>query len=309
MKYILSIFVFWIVSCKQSIDVSQSFTRTTVLGMRDFTEYKSGNLPIIFTAPHGGSLKPTDIPDRNCTGCVTTADANTQELIRLVDSIMVTRIGCYPHTIINRLHRVKMDANREIVEAANGNILAQQAWREYTQFIETAKQEVLKTHKKGLLIDLHGHGHTAQRLELGYLLDDADLRKTDSQLITESYANRSSIRSLITQNLGNIAFPNLLRGDNSLGTLFQEKGYPAVPSKQDVAPKVGELYFSGGYTTQIYGSEKNGELDAIQIECNFTGVRDTDANRKKFASTIVTVIQEYMRKHYWADGLEGRCVK
>ena len=36
----------------------------TYFGGSQYTEYRAGNLPIIVTAPHGGSLTPPSIPDR-----------------------------------------------------------------------------------------------------------------------------------------------------------------------------------------------------------------------------------------------------
>lgn len=84
-------------------------------------EYLAGNLPIIVSAPHGGLLSPTSIPDRDCAGCTTVNDFNTQELARAFAEAVHERTGCWPHLIFNKLHRRKLDANRDIAEAADGN--------------------------------------------------------------------------------------------------------------------------------------------------------------------------------------------
>ncbi|MEZ4999732.1 MAG: hypothetical protein R2744_12815 [Bacteroidales bacterium] len=78
--------------------------------------------------------------------------------------------GCYPHIDYMSSQRTKLDANRDIDEAACGNEFAELAWNEFHSFIDDAKEEVGKVSGKGLYIDLHGHGHTIQRLEIGYLL-------------------------------------------------------------------------------------------------------------------------------------------
>ena len=60
------------------------------------------------------------------------------------------RIGCYPHLVINRLHRRKLAANRDLLEAADGHPLAGQGW------LDTAGATVTRTFGKGLFIDVHG---------------------------------------------------------------------------------------------------------------------------------------------------------
>ena len=282
--------------------MAQTYQAGTVyLGTKNYVEYDAGNLPIIITAPHGGYTEPTTIPDRNCINCTTIMDANTQELARQIDTALRQEFGCVPHIIINRLHRKKLDANREIVEAANGATEAEVAWREWHEYIQAAKNDVVRRYGRGLLIDLHGHGHTIQRLEVGYLWDDPDLRLSDSVLSTPQYINRLSIKNLVLNNRNNLNAAQLVRGQFALGTLLATNGFPAVPSHQDVAPVVGDLYFNGGYNTQRHGSRDSTTIDGIQIECNFTGVRNTYANRKRFATELATALKVYLGKHYFAS--------
>jgi len=49
-------------------------------------EYRCGDLPLIVSVPHGGSLEPVDIPDRTCNSPVYDVDANTVELSLAIDS-------------------------------------------------------------------------------------------------------------------------------------------------------------------------------------------------------------------------------
>ena len=273
----------------------------TYLGKNEYTEYRAGNLPIIITAPHGGRLEPTTIPDRTCATCTTVMDANTMELAYQIDTAIRQVFGCYPHIIINRLHRIKLDANREIVEAANGSPDAETAWREWHQYIQAAKDSTVKRYGRGLLIDLHGHGHPIQRLEIGYLLDDPQLRLSDSVLSTPQYRDQLSIKNLVLNNINNYNAAQLLRGPFALGTLLANNNSPSVPSQQDAAPVVGDLYFNGGYNTFRHGSRDSTKVDAIQIECNFTGVRNTFATRQTFANQLAATLKVFLGKHYFTS--------
>jgi Secretion system C-terminal sorting domain len=149
------------------------------------------------------------------------------------------------------------------------------------------------------LIDLHGHGHDNQRLELGYLLGDADLRLSDSTLGTPQYKSQMSIKNLIINNLNSLNTAQLLRGQFALGTLLAANGFPSVPSQQDVAPLISEFYFNGGYNTLRHGSRDSTTIDGIQIECNFTGVRNTYDNRRRFATQLAATLRVYFGKHYF----------
>ena len=152
--------------------------QVTLFGRSNYTEAISGDLPIILSAPHGGDLRPSEIPDR--TFGSTLADANTEDVLRQLAAALLEKTGRRPFRVICHLHRIKLDANREIVEAAQGSPIAEQAWTEYHGFIDDAKRRVLTSSSFGLLLDLHGHAHAVPRLELGYLLSDAELNLSDA---------------------------------------------------------------------------------------------------------------------------------
>jgi hypothetical protein len=261
------------------------------VGRNGYIEYRPGELPIVITAPHGGTMEPDEIPDRT-TG-VATRDTNTDALAIAISDAFQARTGKRPHIVICRLHRSKLDANREIVEAAQGNRLAQRAWFEFQLFTEAASHVVAGTYGKGFYIDLHGHGHPIPRLELGYTLTAEELALADAAL--EALANQSSIRSLASRSTS--PFVALLRGDESLGTLFEAQGFPAVPSKSQPHPD-GAPYFSGGYNTERHGSRNGGMIDGVQIETHSVGVRDTPVNRQRFASALVDVLMTFFVRQY-----------
>ncbi len=268
----------------------------------EYIEYVHGNFPIIISSPHGGEKKPGSIPDRDCTNCVVVNDSYTQELTNEIAAEIEYITGCLPYIIINRLHRSKLDANRGIIEAADGNADAESAWRFYHDHIETAQDSIQSINGRGLLVDIHGHAHDIQRLELGYLLSKSQLNEDDEILEENNYSELSSIRQLTSDNIGTLSFSELLRGEFSLGTLISEDSYPAVPSSDDEFPE-NNPYFTGGYITQQYGSRNQDITDAIQIECN-QDVRFNATIRKDFAKKLARNLVDYMEMHYGFDNSE-----
>jgi hypothetical protein len=266
-------------------------------GRNQYIEYIAGELPIILSAPHGGSLRPDEIPDRAYGTTVT--DLNTGELARAVDSALVRLTGKHAHVVIVRLHRVKLDANRDITEGAQGDAEAETAWQEFQRFLADAKHAVNQRYTGGLYIDLHGHGHAIQRLELGYLLTAHDLRRPDDSLDAQpAYEVLSSIRTLSVRSP--LSFSELLRGPTSLGALLEAEGYPSVPGGSTPNPGDDE-YFAGGYNTVMHGCRAGGVICGVQIESNRRGVRDTEENRARFAAALARVIEQYVEVHYGVD--------
>lgn len=202
---------------------------------------------------------------------VTAQDRSTQELARRLQALLRVQFGVVPHLVISHLHRRKLDPNRDIVEAAQGDKTAEQAWREYHGFIDRARKDVSAQWGQGLYLDLHGHGHPTNWVEIGYLLGASELSKSDSTLRSSGAALRSSIRTLSTRP-GN-DFARILRGANSLGSVLSKSGFRAVPSPRDPSP--GALaYFQGGYSTKRHGSLLGGTIDGIQLEHPWSLRRD-----------------------------------
>ena len=307
MKNLLLPFCLIFFFCKNS--VSQIYIAgETYLSTSEYIEYKAGNLPIVISAPHGGTLEPSEVPDRDCAGCSTIRDFATDDLARKIYDAIADEFGCYPHVIINRLHRKKLDANREIVEAAQGNPMAEQAWNEFHDFIESSKDSITANFAKGIFLDLHGHGHDIQRLELGYLLSRSKLQMSDTVLNDASNIDISSIMNLVNDNLNAINHADLIRGATSFGEFYEIENYPAVPCQTNPFPIGDEAYFSGGYNTVHHGSSGDGTIDGIQIECNRDGVRDTESNRTAFAIATARVLKQYLEVHYFGSGgLDNNC--
>ncbi len=262
-------------------------------GEGQYIEYVVGDLPLILSAPHGGTGTPVEIADRKKG--YTVGDSNTQELTRLVAQALTDMTGYSPHVIISRLSRKKLDANRELDEAAEGDKIAEKAWLDYHGFIDAAKQEVTASWGAGLYLDVHGHGHRTPWIELGYLIGPNTLNGSDSKL---NSIRRYSLRTLTNHSV--MPLSEVVRGRKSLGGLLESRGYRAVPAPGDPGPGQAS-YFSGGYSTFRHGSYFDGPISAIQIEHPKQGVRDNVADQQVYARHLAEALIEYMKIHYGFD--------
>lgn len=278
-------------------------------GLNSYIEYIAGNTPVVISAPHGGTISPSSIPDRiaaNCGGAATTiADLNTVELARSMQQRYFARFGKYPHVILMHLARTKLDGDRTVTEAACGDANAKIAFVEWHDFIDVATNAALHASGKAWYMDMHGHGHTTQRLELGYLLSAAALNLSDANINANvAFQDTSSIRSMSEDSP--LTFAQILRGPTSLGALYESVGFPAVPSNIEVRPN-GDPYFTGGDDTRrhtcgaeatAYAGVTGGKVCGVQIEANYVGVRDNATNRDHFGDATAYVLQSYLLTHW-----------
>ncbi len=271
---------------------------SSALDTTGFLEYGAGTAPLVIVAPHGGSLKPLNLPDRNCSGCEYLADANTEDLARLVVAAFERRTGKRPFLALNHLHRSKFDGNRDQAEATGGNVILNGVWLGWQTTLDSAAVRAARVAGRALYVELHGHAHAVPRIEIGYLATAAQLRMSDAALTAAGVMRSSSITRLVSDTRSGASDVALLRGAPSLGALLVAAGYPAVPSPSDPAPKEGEDYFNGGYNTVRHGSLGGGMTDAVQLECNYAGVRDTAENRAMFAEALSGALVEYFKKQY-----------
>ena len=269
-----------------------------------YVEYLAGNLPLVISVPHGGYLFPDSIPNRNCEGCIYVRDDYTQEIGRAISETIFEETGCYPHVVINLLHRRKFDANRDIIEAADGNILVEQSWYAYHSFIQAGKDKINNDYGPGLFVDIHGHSHSIQRIELGYGLWASELQLSDEALNTNTYINYSAIRSLVGDNLQGLKHAELLRGSLSMGSRLEDSEIPAIPSSQNPYPLPNESYYSGGYNTLRHGSMNGGSIDGIQVAIN-TSIRLYEDVRIDFSDSMAVILMDFLDTHYY-EGFVGQ---
>ena len=269
------------------------------LGSSGFVEYIPGNTGIIIAVPHGGSLAANNVPNR--VYGTFEEDDYTKELGEVVRQSICGNLGQCPHLVVSKLKRIKLDPNRNITEAAQGDPHAEQAWREYHGFIDWAKQN----RDSEVVIDLHGQSHLQNSTELGYLLSSEDLNK--GSFDSES----SSIRSLASKS--GKSGKDLITGKESLGYYLEQLGYNAFPSPRQPSPGSQEYFpgntsnirnivlvtpFQGNYTVRRHGYESC-TFDSISVETP-REVR-IDAGREsriKFGEALGKAISEFFKSNY-----------
>lgn len=259
-------------------------------GHEKWVEYVAGDLPIVIAAPHGGREKPAAIPDRE--DGTFAFDTNTQELARAIGDVFAKQTGGRPHIVICRVHRRKVDCNREVMEAAGGNELAGRVWSEFQGFIAAARESVVARHGRGFFIDLHGHGHSDPRLELGYLHRRELFERSDAEINRPAVIAAGSLRSFAMES--KLPYTELLRGPQSLGALLEKEGFPATPSPEKPMPS--DPYFSGGHNVQMH-ARLAANFAGLQIETHFKGVRDTPESREKFARGLLSALTAFLDAH------------
>lgn len=260
----------------------------------EFVDVRVGELPIILSVPHGGTVKEPRIPKRLYGKLI--QDAETGPLSLAIAAELKRLYGSEPHLIRCLLHRSQVDCNRDLEEGAQGNTASQAVWEKFHHACGTARYTITHQHGAGLLIDLHGHRHDKARVEIGCLISGSALDQDDMTLdLDEVTISGSSIRKLIDRS-GESA-SELLRGSFSLGALLEQRGFPTIPSPVSQGPS-GDPYFTGGYITAAHGSRDGGSISAIQMECPWEGVRDTQENRQRFATALAEALGPFFEKQF-----------
>lgn len=272
------------------LDAAEYRAGETYFGSNRYVEYLAGDLPLVIAAPHGGREKPAELPDRE--DGTFAFDTNTQELARTIAEVFRKETGHRPHVIICRVHRRKVDCNREVAEAAGGNEAAGRVWSEFQGFITAARATVVAQHGRGFFIDLHGHGHKDPRLELGYLHRRELFGLADAEINKPEVVAGGSLRSFARDSP--LPYVELLRGPLSLGALLEKEGFPSTPSP--AKPMPSDPYFTGGHNVQQHARFAP-NFAGLQIETNFKGVRDTAESREKFARGLFHALQAYLDTH------------
>ena len=184
-KILLLIIFLTFISCS-STRTSNDEQDSTVLivdnniDWSEFIEYSKGNIPVILISVHGGTLMPEWLSDRSCPGAVTVKDDNTYELAKVTQEAL-SLIEASPYVVLNKMSRKKIDLNRSLEDSNCGDRSTEEYWDLFHKKVLEYRQEIEALFGKGLVLDLHGHGHSIQRIELGYLLSKSNLSENSSQ--------------------------------------------------------------------------------------------------------------------------------
>lgn len=205
--------------------------------------------------------------------------------MELRDEICRITGGQCPAVILSNLHRSRLDPNREVNEATFNVEEMVEAYNEYMGSIEAAQSEIQIG--RGLLLDIHGHGHAIQRAELGYTVTAERLNNDDLDY------RYSSIKQLYLDHEP-ISFDELLRGSLSYGKMLEDEHFDCIPCPKYPKPS-GDPYFTGGYITQRFSSRDDPDsvTDAIQIE----SARSDRENRTEYVAALARVTKLFMETY------------
>lgn len=213
----------------------------------NYIEFSKGNIPIILSVPHGGSLEIESIPNREHG--IKGIDKNTIELAReLIEIIQQKSIPIFkvPSYVFCNVARIKIDINRPKSKAFNKNSeLASSIYSEYHQRLKEFINSNLKSFSKSILIDIHGF--EAEKRPHGF-------RDVDVIIGTNNF--ESIVRNKI---------PKRDWGKNIRGRMiknFTQKGINIAPGHH----LRREYVLKGGFITQTYGFNQIENSQALQIE-------------------------------------------
>jgi N-formylglutamate amidohydrolase len=231
----------------------------------------TGTLPIVLLAPHGGREAIPGIGIRQGQGVSqfkTGRDSNTAELTESIAIKLGEISGAKPFLVIARFDRKYIDANRPSSAAYE----AAEARPYYTAFhsaVDEACKQIRKIWGRGLLLDIHGQA-------------------AEANVIFRGTRQGRSVADLV-QRFGQQA----LTGPQSLLGQLALRGYQILP---EPGANDHESRYSGGHTTQTYGSHRTGGIDAIQLEFG-TRLRQRDSLDRTagdMAAAITVFAQQYL---------------
>ncbi|MEN9573340.1 MAG: hypothetical protein RL514_1195 [Verrucomicrobiota bacterium] len=232
----------------------------------------AGGLPIILTAPHGGSAALPGVAERKGDGVSRfnpRSDANTDALTEKLADALEQKLGKRPYVVIARFHRKYIDANRRPQDAFE-SAAAKATYEAYHAAIATACKEVTSRWGRGVVLDIHG-----QATQPGVVFRGTQNGKTVSHLL-----NRSGREAVF--------------GEPSLFGQLAKQGFAVFPPVGSSDPESPN--YSGGHTVGLHGSSSGGTIDAIQLELG-TNYRDSQAIgavADKLANAITAFAKSYL---------------
>lgn len=225
-----------------------------------------GNLPVILTAPHGGTVMLPGVPPRT-TG-ITGRDAHTLEVTQDVVARLATVLGAAPYLVAARFSRKQIDANRPEDEALQSDA-ARPVYRAYHAQIRRFAAEIHQRFPAGaLLIDIHGQSTAPSAIHRGTQDGTTVLRMLARHGVDALIGPRSILGALATAGYA-IVPPNTLPGVDS------EKPY------------------RGGFTVRAYSADPEVGLDALQIELGIA-LRARPVLADDLAQAIAVFVRAYL---------------
>lgn len=234
-----------------------------------------GDWPIILSAPHGGTLRIPGVEKRTGEGISARRgkkpnfslafDRNVDKLAFRASDEIFKLTGHRPYVVVAHFTRANIDANRP-AEDAYEDPRCKPYYDEYHAALLQFRTEIIGKWRRGLLVDIHGHGGNPTTL----------IRGT---------ADWQSVRHLVEE-FGKEA---LTGPDGLLGPLAAAGNNLVPPNSDNTAPEDSSL--NGGYITRHYGSFEGSNFDAIQFETG--NVHRTPEGIDKFGPELAGALVKF----------------
>ena len=238
----------------------------------DFISVQKGDLPIIISAPHGGTMPIPGVPERKGEGMKTGAagffagrDENTELLAAAIAREIESRLGKKPFFVIAKAHRKFVDANRP-PEIAVEHPRAREVYDAYRGTLAKFCDDVQTRFGRGLLIDVHGQGSARDTVFRG--------------------THNGATDALLAKMLGD----KIHAGPQGLAGLLVARGINMKPT--DTSAETSG--FTGGHIVQTYGKHEG--IGAVQCEfgMDFRAKPAIPATAEKFADAIADFARLYL---------------
>ncbi|MBY9016269.1 MAG: N-formylglutamate amidohydrolase [Candidatus Lokiarchaeota archaeon] len=248
------------------------------VNLKDYIGYRKGNIPLIFSVPHGGTFTFENIPDR--TNGIHGVDKETVRLaFDLIEKInklfqLNSKDIRTPSYIISKIKRVKIDFNRKELEAFHvKSSLAREIYHSYHNKIYELISYNLNRFQRSLLIDIHGF-EKAKRPK-GF---------RDVELVLGT----NNLESMFKDKIPKKDWSKNFRG--KIVNKFNELNIPIAPGHHNRK----EYVLTGGYIIQKYGASRIKDSQAIQIEFSDTiRLYDEELREKALNSLTQLCFEEF----------------
>ncbi|MSU27673.1 MAG: hypothetical protein EXS27_07120 [Pedosphaera sp.] len=259
--------------------LAMSLVSAAAAQTNEFLQVQRGELPVIITAPHGGSLAIPGVPkrlgpegERTSGKFVTGQDTRTFELATATAKRVEEVTGKKPYLVAMKAHRQFVDPNRpekEAVEHPNAQVVHAAFHGQVREFVDELRK---KFPQGALLLDIHGQA-------------------ASTNTIFRGTQNGTTVMKMVEKH-GAVA----LTGEHSILGYLAAKGINVSPTNTPPGSPRETSGFSGGYIVRSYGSHTTNGVDAIQLE--FGGAFRTDAKkREETAKFLAEAIKAYTEKY------------
>lgn len=237
----------------------------------NMTYVGDGALPIVISAPHGGTNAIPGVPVRTnkaVRNFTTLRDSGTAALAEKIAAGLEKSLGGRPFVVIAQFDRKFIDANRAVADGCEAEA-AKPVYEAYHRALSNACGAVLAKWGRGILLDVHGQG-------------------AKSNAIIRGTSNGKTVAALV-KNFGEPA----LSGPQSILGQMAGRGYEVVAIVGET--KKEDARYNGGFIVRTYGSSNTNGIDAIQLE-NGSALRNK-RNLERASADYVEAIAAFCRAY------------